>query len=108
MIDIHIIVPDSIAIAFFKAIALPLANVLQTCHILKLQERQWKPSNLVQSTFEFCSQKKRKKKKQQQQIEKERTDCFLTGKATRCLTRYLLNSQLLIIQVSLKSSISNF
>lgn len=58
MIDINIIVPESIVIAFFKAIALPLANVLQTCRILKLHERQWKPSNLVQSTFEFRCQKK--------------------------------------------------
>lgn len=75
MIDIHIIVPDSIAIEFFKAIALPLANVLQTCHILKLQKRHWKPSNFVQSTFEFCSQKKRQKinNKKRKKRKKERT-----------------------------------
>jgi len=47
MIDINIIVPDSIVIAFFKATALPLANVLQTCHNFKLHETQWKYFNFT-------------------------------------------------------------
>lgn len=73
MIDTNIIVPDSIVIAFFRAMALPLANVLQTCCILILHE---KPSN---STLTFHCKRSCKS------IKQEKTDCFLTEKPTRFL-----------------------
>jgi len=70
MIDINIIVPDSIVIAFFKATALPLANVLQTCHNFKLHETQWKYFNFTVKRNGTKSSIKAK----------EKTDSFLKKK----------------------------